>query len=286
MRILAVADMHLHYLPPPNFDGDWLHYLRDVFRWLKSQALPIVCAGDVLEVSGQPVWFVNFLIDQMAPLTFYAIPGQHDLPYHRLREVKRSAFYTLVRAGVLKPLKMLAVDGNRVLVGAAYGSPWRPARPGSVLVAHAYVDTQARPYLENPESYEATAVTRKLDELGYVFAIFGDNHIAFQSQRILNCGAFLGRRKGESQHAWVVDLARDPPQVEALEVPRWPRRVVSGDAEKAVVSGEEATFTYLRLLKGGEIQDPWTFLKRLAARAEGRVRQWLERALEEAKNHE
>jgi hypothetical protein len=38
----------------------------------------------------------------------FAVPGQHDLPYHRMEDLMKSSFWTLVEAKVIAPIPMLA----------------------------------------------------------------------------------------------------------------------------------------------------------------------------------
>jgi len=134
----------------------------------------------------------------------FAVPGQHDLPYHRLDLIKRSAFWTLVSAGKVTLLSPL---GLRIGKLKAFGFGWdEPIKfvpqlqddgpDFSLAVVHAFVWCRSEngyPGVGN-ESH-----VRRFKSLlsGYSFAVFGDNHKGFLVDGLLNCGTFFRRTAAE-----------------------------------------------------------------------------------------
>jgi len=147
----------------------------------------------------------------------YAVPGQHDLQNHRLKDLKRTAFWTMVEAGkivYLPPGEPVQCSTNPpvCLYGFPWGTPPRPLKhPHSltleVAVVHAYVWTK---HTGHPGAAPEHRLKRYAKALtGYDAAVFGDNHTPFlaavktalgESVSVLNHGAFVPRTMSERHH--------------------------------------------------------------------------------------
>jgi predicted phosphodiesterase len=133
----------------------------------------------------------------------YGVAGNHDLPYHRLQDVQRSAYWTLVKAGTVKHLNPdlygLIHDNGLVLDGFSWGHertiPKTKTKGGiNVAVVHDYCWKKGLgdyPGVDR-EKHFAGQVQRFS---AYDVVIFGDNHKPFvcQSTRpvVINCGGFM-----------------------------------------------------------------------------------------------
>jgi DNA repair exonuclease SbcCD nuclease subunit len=73
--------------------------------------MPLLIAGDIFDRHDGPVSVVNLVLKQLFSkrIVTYAIPGQHDLPYHNRSLVHASAYGTLMEA---LPENFFDVDGR------------------------------------------------------------------------------------------------------------------------------------------------------------------------------
>lgn len=193
--------------------------LNEISDLVNKYRCPVLCAGDVFDKWNPPPELINFAIEYLPVM--YAIPGQHDLPYHELKGIQRSAFWTLVQAGIIN-LVTDKVTGHRPMSGNAglciHGFAWGvnvespslcDATGGllQVCLHHAYrwvIGTghnQAKPSDRVCEPYP-----------GYDVVITGDNHIAFDTefrkpkQSFFNCGSLMRRHSDQYNHPARVGL--------------------------------------------------------------------------------
>lgn len=217
---IAFSDIHLTHSPPAarSTEEDWygvmgryLDQVKEVHSqacWNSQVPIPIIVAGDIFDKPNQPVELINWTIDHFPHC--YAIPGQHDLPAHRLEDIKRSAYWTLVKAGVvthLTPLQSVEV-GHVRLHGFPWGTKIRPlSRPHSLLieiaVLHRYTWVRGASYPEAKKEDRAIYLQEELK--GFDIAIIGDNHHPFDVPgddlcSIVNCGTFMRRKQDERKH--------------------------------------------------------------------------------------
>lgn len=211
-EVVAVccSDIHLSHKPPrfrrsePNWYAAQARVLDQVRAVVEEVQAPLVVAGDLFDdgwrVQKCPPELLNFALKYLP--TCYAVPGQHDLPHHRLADVERSAYWTLVEANVVKDLPpgLPVTVGGVVLHGFPWGVPTRPREETSglslhVAVIHSYI------WIPGQEHVGASAASRA--EMwrgglgGYDVAVFGDNHRPFNSGTIHNCGALMIRKADE-----------------------------------------------------------------------------------------
>lgn len=216
------SDLHLTLRPPAArcVDENWLDvqagYLEQVeaiHEEAEKQAgftVPLVCCGDLFDRHNPPVELVNWAIRNVPEM--YAVPGNHDLKFHELKAIKKSAFWTMVEAGkvnYLRPGKPVGV-GQAVLHGFPWGTPLKPCKSPhglcvEIAVIHKYVWQKKGgnpPYPGAPEDGRASRVAKALR--GYDLIASGDNHIPFEYMGdpapIFNCGGFMRRKADERGH--------------------------------------------------------------------------------------
>ena len=223
-RVVAVGTSDIHMslrAPAARAEQDnWLEVqdkrLRELYDIARSNGrCPILVAGDLLHQWNSPAELVNWFIRKKpADVDIYAVPGNHDLPYHDYAEISRSAYWTLVEAGAIKnlapgdPVKVITAGGMRtVLHGFPCGFKlWKcqDEKQDDVLhiaVVHQYIWKSAE---------TAHAAAELEDKIGkfvkrtttYDFTVFGDNHITFSAPAygIVNCGTLLRRRAEEKAY--------------------------------------------------------------------------------------
>ncbi len=221
-KVIAVlcSDIHLSHTPPVSraAEPDWyeamLRPIKQINYLSNTNNCPVVCAGDVFDRWNSPPELVNFAIKNLPRM--YAIPGQHDLPYHDFNEIKKSAFWTLVECEVVEllyPNSCMMASQDLCLWGFPWGSPVQPleedaknnhtAINGTVhlAVVHEYVWRQGSTYPGAPEENNVSNLRRRLT--GYDACVVGDNHKGFLSKgagdgiHILNNGSLMRRKSDE-----------------------------------------------------------------------------------------
>lgn len=229
--ILAVADLHLQPRPPTSrAERDWFAvmeaYLNRIAQIADEHEVPVLCAGDLFDHWRPSPELINFALDTVPDM--YAIPGQHDLPHHRLDLMQRCGYGTLVRARKVECLycrgkaRKLSLHGYGVhLHGTGWGEKIVPIDYPqddivNVLVAHQYIARNLK------EAYPGAPRDVKVNTLGciqgYDFAVFGDNHRPFfakvHSTSVVNCGSTVRRKVTEASYtpsAWLLTMLDDEP---------------------------------------------------------------------------
>lgn len=211
--LASIGDLHLT-LDPPTFRSDeknWLEcqakYLGQVKDVVATYSVPLVCTGDIFddgwrEKKCSPE-LINFVIKHLP--TCYAVAGNHDLPHHRVDQIERSAYWTLVEAGVVKHLHQPfphETQNGLHLWGASWGEEIKKPKSSkydNILVCHKYVWNEGAAFPGVPKEDHWSYVPLA----GYTAATFGDNHRPFLINdnfagcSFLNGGTFMRRRADE-----------------------------------------------------------------------------------------
>jgi len=185
----------------------------------RTHNAPVVCAGDVFDRWNSPPELINFALDKLPAMS--AVPGQHDLPLHRLDLAHRSAYGTLCRTGKIatfSPGCACKVAEGVWVQGFPWGVPLIPCpdhlrkKEGLKIAAvHSFVwlneDTS---YPGAPQSGKVSASRAAFD--GWDAVVYGDNHKGFLTEvddtAILNCGTVFRRTVAEVDYRPHVGLLR------------------------------------------------------------------------------
>lgn len=278
MTALCTSDFHIEETPPPfrSNEPDWWSAMQrpiDQIKALQKQyRCPILFAGDLYNKWKVPPEVISWSLRHLP--TMYAVPGQHDLPYHRYADVKQSGYWTMVEAGRLIDLK----PGEPHPVSediAVYGFPWgcevtpptnKPIAGFTVALVHAYCWVQKACYPGAPPERRAGEWVKRLR--GYDFGVFGDNHKSHlytaDGVQVVNNGAVMRRKSDESDYRPRVYLLWSDGQVSAeyLDTSRDVQNeaAVEEIVKDAVDAGD--LLKAVRELKATGI-DFWDTLKRL-----------------------
>jgi len=228
-NVLAVvaSDLHLSHTPPvyrspePDWYATQLGYLRQVRKLCVDYECPFVVAGDLFDKWNSPPELINWTIKNLKmPRGVYAVPGQHDLPHHRYEDVRKSAYWTLVEAGVIEDLtretiKMVYHPMSNAILNL-HGFPWG-SEPEPLLdvdmqnfsgihlaVVHDYCWAEGHTY---PNADQSKNWKKHKDNFcGFHALAFGDNHKGFVQGRLVNCGGFTCRNSDEFNYKPAVYL--------------------------------------------------------------------------------
>lgn len=254
---LAISDVHLSHSPPraranePDWYAVMARQLDELIELAREFDAWIVIAGDLFDRWNSPPELINFALSYFVDYPrVLMIPGQHDLPNHRLDEAHRSAYWAVARhtppiiphAGYLfdwgsETSPAFICEGypfgaKRVPISftptATYGD--RPV----IALFHDFVWRKKEiPYQGAP--VEKSLARRKdfheFARAGYRYLICGDNHQRFHHNfklppkappcTLINCGSFFRRHVSDPHHPGVWCLTtRDAlflPLLSALE---------------------------------------------------------------------
>jgi hypothetical protein len=219
---IVACDLQLCEKPPlaRSVEEDWLaveeYYVGELVKLEQVYSAPVLLGGDVFEHWNAPARLISEVIRWLKGASVYGIPGNHDLPEHSYHQLHRSAYWTLVEAGVLTHLAPDEVHsvGAMQITAFPYGFPLKPplykgkASPRhdlclQVALCHAYVwgKSTGRPGAPEDNSY----ATRYKQLRGYDVAVFGDNHKPFLVEQpdkgkgptVCNVGTFMRRHADE-----------------------------------------------------------------------------------------
>ncbi len=200
---ILCSDLHLRHTVPPAraAEPDWYAAMGRVLDQLRAAqaehgGCPIIIAGDIFHKWNSPAELINWAIANM-PSEVYAIPGQHDLPFHNLDDIKKSAYWTLVAAGAITDLdEMRRPTVGRMPYVELYPFPWGSAvglgptkrRDDTIRVAvvHAYIHKggSSQHVGASPDDH-IDAYAERLN--GFDIALFGDNHYPFTEKTSTGC---------------------------------------------------------------------------------------------------
>jgi len=204
------ADIHLSHNPPiaRSDEPDWYEAMARSLRRVRELSdemnVPVLCAGDVFHKWNSPPELINFAIKELPKMC--AVPGQHDLPQHRLDDIRRSAYWTLVEADVIQNIDNERVCGSKGfrVIGFPWGIDLHSVNQTSddvvwVALIHKFAWTKLSDgYVGAPVTDKVREHRRKLN--GFDVAVFGDNHISFESGEdpfVFNCGCLIPRNINE-----------------------------------------------------------------------------------------
>lgn len=226
---LLVADLHLCHKPPSarSVEPDWYAAMARPLRQLRAMAAEtgasILCAGDIFEKWNSPPELINWAIENLPKM--FAVPGQHDLPLHDAKQIKRSAYWTLVEAGtIVDSLTPDPIVMGMGVYGFPFGEEITPPKDESdrlkVALIHSYAQQFGKGYPNAPRESLIFGYKEKLE--GYDVAVFGDNHQTFRTRVgetcVVNCGCLIPRKLNERNYEPVIYVLFDDGCVEEREL--------------------------------------------------------------------
>lgn len=226
-KVIAIccSDLHMTLRPPiarseePNWQDCMGRVLEEVGDLASLHGAQVLFGGDLLDTWNVQPELLNFAMKHMPKQKhttnhIYCVPGQHDLPNHRLDQVHRSGYQTLHSAGCIRHIsKWECLSGCMLdIVPVAWNQSIPPApSDSSVLLCHKYVWTKSHKYHGAASDDELGALKDVLK--GYRAAIFGDNHKGFIAKsgdcNVCNCGTMMRRKIDEADYKPMVGLLMD-----------------------------------------------------------------------------
>jgi len=181
--LILAADLHIREDKPVCRADNYFEaqnakvgFLRDLSA---RHGCPLVVAGDIFHHWKPSPFLLSWAIENLPNMI--AIPGQHDLPQHRLELLNKSGLFVLEKAGKVTPGSWIH-SAKYHLQSYPYGTPLVPIdrikqpKQKFVAICHVMTWTKKKPW----PGCEADGAKRLMKKMkGFDLIITGDNHKPF-----------------------------------------------------------------------------------------------------------
>jgi len=235
---IATADIHIRSSIPAcrndNFLEEQFGKLEFIINIANKYHVPIIVAGDLGHVA---IWG-DKLLSKVIPVLkkcdneILVIPGQHDLPYHRISQWEESALSVLQSSNAIKVLlsgkpytyifkDIVKVSVNAFPYGVEITNPDKNTKADiNIAVAHMMV-IKNKPLWEGQQASKSKILLKKFPE--YDFIITGDNHQTFtdtyQGQALINPGSMMRTTIDQINHKPAIFVLYDDLTFKKIYIP-------------------------------------------------------------------
>lgn len=200
---ILAADLHLRSDIPLCRTDDYLNAqfkkLNFIFDLCKENDCPLLVAGDIGNKSQWPNWLLEKIMSiiNKYKIGIICIPGQHDLPEHRLEYWQKSGCGVLHEAGAIKMLSEPILYHNIFrLFPFGYGSEIKHIKKNDfkrfIAMTHQMV-IENKPLWPDQKAPKGHELLKKFPE--YDLILSGDNHNPFvakyENRILVNPGSMM-----------------------------------------------------------------------------------------------
>lgn len=231
---ILAADLHIRADTPLCRTDDYLktqwNKLNFIFNLCQENDCPLLVAGDIGNKSQWPNWLLEKIISiinqKNAPINIICIPGQHDLPEHRLDYWQKSGCGVLDRSGsVFMIQEWQPINGG---IFDLYPFPYRieivkpkTSRCPKVAMTHQMV-IENKPLWPDQKAPKGHELLKKFPE--YDLILSGDNHNPFvtkyENRLLVNPGSMMRMTAAQIDHKpRVYKWFADTNEVEVVYLP-------------------------------------------------------------------
>ena len=229
---ILAADLHIRADIPLCRTDDYLkaqfNKLKFIFRLCQEDDCPLLVAGDIGNKSQWPNWLLEKTIKiiNKYKIEIICIPGQHDLPEHRLDYWEKSGCGVLHRAKTIQMLISLSCFYDDLLLSPfGYGNEIQHEKKRNkilnIAIAHQMV-IENKPLWPRQEAPKGNTLLKKFPE--YNLIVTGDNHnpfvIQYGGRLLVNPGSMMRMSANQIDHKpRVYKWYADTNTVEAIYLP-------------------------------------------------------------------
>jgi len=244
---ILISDMHIRLDAPECRTDDYVASQTSKLAFLshmgKETNAPIIHAGDLFDYWNVTPNVISYMLEHLPEM--WSVPGQHDLPYHRMDNLKDSAFHTLEKAGRIHLLDGESVldivnfpTSPRIQISAfPFGRELHPSKGKISRVSHHLAVAHHLTYVKNPfpgaKDGNVREVMKKLD--GYDLILTGDNHQQFTFGNIVNPGSMMRMTAKQIDHKPAMYLWYGGAKTKRVEFP-----ISKGDVSREHVDSKDA----------------------------------------------
>jgi len=213
---ILAADWHLRSDTPIGRTDDYFAAMEKKIDFIlalsEQHECPILIAGDLGHKSQWPNWLLEWTIEKFKGHVIVCIPGQHDLPNHRLDQWEKAGVGVLHAAGAIELLgphdlsSDFFVTNTFCLHAFPYGESLYPVQPEGlslpkIALTHQMV-IEGKPEWPGQEVDKAAQLLKQFPE--YNLILSGDNHHAFtveyQGRWLVNPGSMMRNTADQEDH--------------------------------------------------------------------------------------
>lgn len=211
MNLIVTSDWHIRASIPENRIDNFLQAQEEKIKFILKKSIehkaPIIVAGDI---GDKPKW-ENWLLRKYISMfkshqeKIYVLPGQHDLPDHRLDQLNQSALGVLVASKAVVPLLRELVISDCLIVPFPFGKKIKSyhcsiKNKKSIAIIHTLV-SRTKLWSKQENFISAKNLLKKNN---YDFIISGDNHQSFyecyKDKTLINPGSLMRTTIGQQDH--------------------------------------------------------------------------------------
>jgi len=231
---ILTADWHTRASTPVCREGDFLESFEQKVMFIKNLSqkhdCPVLIAGDIGDRHQWPNWLLEWFVNLVDAMNIIAIPGQHDIPNHRLEDINRSGVGVLSATDTidLRTETFVTIEKDFNLVSFPYSKPINHFKINretgdypKVAITHQMI-IEDKPLWPGQEAIKGNQLLRKFPE--YDLVLVGDNHNSFiakyKGRVLVNPGSLMRTTSAQVDHKPRVYLWwADTNEVEAVYLP-------------------------------------------------------------------
>lgn len=210
---ILCADLHIRSDVPTCRTDDYLEAqfkkLGFIFDLCKQNNCPLLVAGDIGNKSQWPNWLLEKTISTIIKyqIEIICIPGQHDLPEHRLEYWHKSGCGVLDKARTINLLQTPRIMRNSIVIFPfGYGCKIVNANNYKeedklITMTHQMV-LENKPLWPGQKAPKGNALLKKFPE--YDLILSGDNHnpfvIEYKNRLLVNPGSMMRMTASQINH--------------------------------------------------------------------------------------
>lgn len=220
------ADWHLRHDRPTSRKDEYLLEQEECVKYIISLAnkydCPIIIAGDLGHRHQWPCWllwwFISMILTRYKPAPMpLLIPGQHDIPFHRIDDIWKSGIAVLELAKVLQitSMSVITMFDNLDVLSFPWGTPidhLKGNRLNPVMAVSHQMVIHNKPLWPGQDAPKANSLLREFPE--YDLILTGDNHQTFveeyQGRYLVNPGSMMRMTIDQKDHRPCVFLWYGP----------------------------------------------------------------------------
>lgn len=293
MELLLTSDWHIRSTAPENRTDNFLEAQEKkidfILQLAKERKALVVISGDI---GHSAAWDMESLEKYIAKfkeskVRIFAIPGQHDIPYHQLKKIRKSAFGILLASKAIE-FKRTLIFPDVVLHFYPYSAEIKPltedkqsGKTKHIAIVHTLLTDSA----QDTQKYGgASSLDFLRKHKDFDLIVSGDNHKTFThkggSRFLINPGSLMRSSINQTKHEPCVFLFDTKKwEYERIKIPV--EQHVFDTEKKAVLEvAEEKIDRYIANLKSVKVESSSfenaikIFLKKNSVEKEVEVKVW------------
>jgi DNA repair exonuclease SbcCD nuclease subunit len=226
MKIIVTADWHLRGSRPRcRIDDDWeatqFKALNQITKYAYKYKCAVAVVGDVFDTAAVDVPFSLLTkVQEWAagiPGGLYLLAGNHDLPYHKIENINRSAIgilrqsfncFSLPAMASMTSLYSVNKTADKKISAFDFGTEDKDCKSNEILFLHRLTFPDVKSVPPNVNADTAPGLLKEWKQANLIFT--GDYHKAFhyenKGRHVINPGCLIRQSANEKDYSCGVYL--------------------------------------------------------------------------------